>query len=142
LITGRDRPSSRSFCLALEPLPLWVRHGFYLALRATIIIYTMLKHSGSATRLGADSPDEPGGWERTLRERDILITTQKCLNDHFLSPFSLRTRFTVCFSLPMKKLISKVDSVSEVCKSGITISVSTSPKCCILDACFDLSVSL
>ena len=29
----------------------------------------MLKHSGSATRLGADSPDERGGWERTLRER-------------------------------------------------------------------------
>lgn len=24
----------------------------------------MLKHSGSATRLGADSPDERGGWER------------------------------------------------------------------------------
>ena len=30
-----------------------------------IMIYTMLKHSGSATRLGADSPDERGGWERT-----------------------------------------------------------------------------
>ena len=26
----------------------------------------MLKHSGSAARLGADSPDERGGWERTL----------------------------------------------------------------------------
>ena len=32
----------------------------------------MLKHSGSATRLGADSPDERGGWERTLRERGWL----------------------------------------------------------------------
>ena len=32
----------------------------------------MLKHSGSATRLGADSPDELGGWERTLRERGLL----------------------------------------------------------------------
>ena len=26
----------------------------------------MLKHSGNATRLGADSPDERGGRERTL----------------------------------------------------------------------------
>ena len=28
-----------------------------------IMIYTMLKHSGSATRLGADSPDERGTTE-------------------------------------------------------------------------------
>ncbi len=39
---------------------------------------------------------------------------------------SLRTRFTVCLGLPMKKLSSNVDSVSEVCKSGITMSVRTS----------------
>ena len=51
-------------------------------------------------------------------------------------------RFTVCFSLPMKKSNSNVDSVSEVSKSGITISAITSPKRLSLsDVCVE-SVSL
>ena len=33
----------------------------------------MLKHSGSATRLGADSPDERGGWERTLESGEAGV---------------------------------------------------------------------
>ena len=56
-------------------------------------------------------------------------------------PFCFLTRFTVCFILPIKKLSSKVDSVSAVSKSGITISESISPKCFILDCCTWLSVS-
>ena len=52
----------------------------------------MLKHSGSATRLGADSPDERGGWERALRERGRAkerkkdkVTYQNLPSDHDLS---------------------------------------------------------
>ena len=33
----------------------------------------MLKHSGSAARLGADSPDERGGWERTPESGEKFI---------------------------------------------------------------------
>lgn len=54
---------------------------------------------------------------------------------------SFRTRFMVCFILPIKKLISSDDSVSCVYRSGITRSVRTSPKCWIFVACFVLSVS-
>ena len=56
--------------------------------------------------------------------------------------FSFLTRFTLCFILPIRKFISSDDSVSEVSRSDITISVRTSPKCCILVDCLSLSVSL
>ena len=49
-----------------------------------------------------------------------------------LSSFCFFTRFTECFSFPIRKFISREDSVSEVSKSGITISVSTSPNCFII----------
>ena len=41
----------------------------------SIQLVSLCKHSnsGSAARLGADSPDELGGWERALRERDNFI---------------------------------------------------------------------
>ena len=46
--------------------------------------------------------------------------------------FSFFTRFTVCLIFPIIKLSSSDDSVSDVSRSGITMSVSISPKCCIL----------
>ena len=56
--------------------------------------------------------------------------------------FSFFTRFTVCLIFPIIKLSSSDDSVSDVSRSGITMSVSISPKCCILLVCTRLSVSL
>ena len=71
---GQRPPFIKVFLYGSQSLcPFGASHDLYLALRATIIIYTMLKHSGSAARLGADSPDELGGWERALRERDNFI---------------------------------------------------------------------
>ena len=49
--------------------------------------------------------------------------------------FCLFTRFTVCLILPIRKLSSRLDSVSDVSRSGMTMLESISPMCCILDCC-------
>ena len=71
--SGQRPPFIKVFLYGSQSLcPFGASHDLYLALRATIIkiiIYCHAKTLGSATRLGADSPDERGGWERALRER-------------------------------------------------------------------------
>ena len=61
----------------------------------------------------------------------IIMATHMSRQLLILPYFSLRTFLTECFSLPIMKLISKDDSVSDVSISGITISERTSPKCFI-----------
>ena len=70
---------------------------------------------------------------RVLKDGGLLI-----------APFFIYrlTRFTECFILPMIKFSSSEDSVSVVSKSGITMFVRISPKCCIFECFSSLSPSL
>ena len=73
----------------------------------------------------------PRGWgreatiERGWRERASASggyaweRWSKFSTTYFLSGSSLRTRLTVCLIFPIRKLISRLDSVSLVCRSGI-----------------------
>ena len=80
-----------------------------------------------------------------VKEFDKVHDRFLCINSTVVGVkdyFSFFTRFTVCLIFPIIKLSSSDDSVSDVSRSGITMSVSISPKCCILLVCTRLSVSL
>ena len=55
----------------------------------------MLKHSGSAARLGADSPDEPGGWERTP-ESGIILSSYPILKANALETMEILS--VICYT--------------------------------------------
>ena len=55
----------------------------------------MLKHSGSATRLGVDSPDELGGWERTP-ESGIILSSYPILKANALETMEILS--VICYT--------------------------------------------
>lgn len=84
--------------------------------------------------------DTVASWTSFTRSARISKVVPSSL---LIAPFFIYrlTRFTECFILPMIKFSSSEDSVSVVSKSGITMFVRISPKCCIFECFSSLSPS-
>ena len=106
-----------------------------------MLCFEKFRSEGVTLRLGVQTNDVwcvivPVGTRRALSEEfrpQIYTDLQK---ESVAKCYPFFTLLTVCFIFPIKKFSSNVDSVSDVSKSGITISERTSPKCFNFSAWF------